>query len=130
MEQQIVKIEPLRAVGWPGNMAGERTVTVDGLGVVLVIRAVELARCGADEGRIEMIHRIVRLDQRQRGGGRFWASRRLPALKVRMDRAPGLLELADWPTGDVLHDRPQVPARPAAGRTVRCRLRAPVPRPA
>jgi hypothetical protein len=42
VEQEVVEVEALRAVGRPRNPAGKRSMPVNRLGVVLVLRSVEL----------------------------------------------------------------------------------------
>jgi len=95
-------------------------MSLEGLAVVFVSRAVIRPTRGADEGRVEVGHRVVRRVARRRSGrgGRVGDL----AAQVGMYGPSGILELADRTTRHVLDDRLQVPARPATGRTVDRRL--------
>jgi hypothetical protein len=127
VEKEVVEVEPLRTVeraGAPRPLAdagGNGGVTFEGFGVVLVIGAVVLPPVRADERGVEVRHRVVRL-LRRRGRRRrapLAGRRRVePSAKVRVDRLPRVLEVADRLSGDVLDDRLQVPASPPSGRNV------------
>ena len=68
-----MKVESLGSVGGACHVAGEGSVAVDRLGVVLVIRTVEFPPHRADQRRIEMVDRVERLDQRSGGTRRLRA---------------------------------------------------------
>jgi hypothetical protein len=124
MEQKIVEIEPLRSsgrAGWvdgPARRIGQRAMPLEGFSVVLVGGTVIGPAGGPDEGRIEMIDRIVR----RLRGIRLAGSLGNLSPEVRVDRPVRVLELADRAPCDVLDDRLQAPAGPATRRTVDRRL--------
>src|SRR5580658_758076 len=125
VQQEVVEIDPLRAVRGarlPGRVSRGRLVTGRMLLVLgPVVRSTDLPH----EGRIDVADRVVRDVLRGDAAGRRCPGRRFrPAggrdlpLEVRMDRTGRVLELADRATGDVLHDRLQVPTRAPSRRPV------------
>jgi hypothetical protein len=61
VQQKIVQVEPLGPVRRSRKMAGERSVALDRLDMVLVVRTMELAPGRTDERRVQPVHRVVPL---------------------------------------------------------------------
>jgi hypothetical protein len=126
VQQEIVKIEALGAIRGTGGSqrlpgrAGQRSVAVEGLSMVFVIRTVILAALRPDERRVQVVDGIVGGFVRGRGGNRRQVSDLAP--QVGVEGARGVLKLADRAARHVLHDRLQAPARPAPRRPVDRRL--------
>jgi len=64
VQQQVVQVQPFRAVRGSGGSPRDRNVAVERLEVMLVVRPMELPGGRSDEGWIEVVDRVVRLDER------------------------------------------------------------------
>ncbi|MGA8604879.1 MAG: hypothetical protein WB788_07465 [Thermoplasmata archaeon] len=130
VQQQVMEVEPFRSVGWARDVPRERSVSVDRLGVVLVIGPVEFPPGWSDQRRIEMIDRIVCLDQRSGGTRRFRPDSQISSLQVRVHGPLRVLQFSDRTARHVLDNGLQAPTRPAARRAGDRCLRAHVLSPA
>ena len=118
VQEQVVKVEALGAVGRPRDVARKWLMSFEGLGVVFVLRAVKIPSGGTDQGRIEPFYRVVGFYRGTGRGGRVRSDPEVLSPEVRMHWSLGVLEFSDRSARYVLDDCFQVPACPAARWTI------------